>query len=257
MMTWIDHLKELRSRLIKASVAVLIGLVIGLVLVYYNDYALIKYVLHYLQPIVPEVTSKTGDTIQVQTFRPTEFIAEITKIGLSIGIALAMPVIMYQLLAYVVPGLTARERRFIYTVLPFIIGMFVLGLVFGWFVTVPTAFRFLLGLGTSVVDVRPTFEEVSSLFTRLILLNGVFFELPLVIYALIWLGVVERRTLARYRRYAVLVISIIAAVITPTSDPLNFALAAIPMYMLFEFGLILGWLAPRKKTTAVTPAQEE
>jgi sec-independent protein translocase protein TatC len=253
-MTWIDHLKELRDRLLKASLAVLLGLGVGLFLVYYNDFALIKYVLQYLTPLVPVVTDNSGSAIQVQTFRPTEFFTTTMKIGLSIGVALAMPVIMYQLLAYVVPGLTQRERRIIYFVLPFIIGLFVMGLTFGWLITVPTAFRFLLLLGSDVVDVRPTFEEVLSLFVRLMLISGVLFELPLVIYSLIWLGVVERRTLAKYRRYAILVIVVLAAIITPTGDPLSLALHAVPMYVLYELGLLLALLAPSKKTVVVRPS---
>jgi sec-independent protein translocase protein TatC len=253
-MTWIDHLKELRDRLLKASLAVLLGLGIGLFLVYYDQFALIKYVLEYLKPVVPVVTDNTGSAIQVQTFRPAEFFTTTMKIGLGIGVALAMPVLVYQLLAYVVPGLTKRERRIIYLVLPFIVGLFVMGLVFGWLVTVPAAFRFLLLLGSDVVDVRPTFEEVLSLFMRLMLINGVLFELPLVVYSLIWLGVIERRTLAKYRRYSILVIVIVSAIITPTGDPLNLALVAIPMYLLYELGLLMALLAPRKQTVVVKPS---
>ena len=256
MMTWIDHLKELRNRLLKASLAVVLGLVAGLLLVYYNDYALIKYVLLRLQPVIPLVTDNQGYTIQVQTFRPTEFFTTTMKMGLGIGVALAMPVIIYQLLAYVVPGLTARERRMIFLMLPFIIGLFLIGLTFGWYVTVPAAFHFLLNLGSDVVDVRPSFEYVMSLLTRLMLVNGILFELPLVVYSLIWLGVIERRTLAKYRRYSILVITIVAAVITPTGDPLNLALVAIPMYLLYELGLLLALLAPRRKTAIAKPTND-
>jgi sec-independent protein translocase protein TatC len=249
MMTWIDHLKELRNRLIKASLAVLVGLVIGIVAVYYNDFALVTYVLNHLRPIIGNV--------QFQVTQPTEFFTTSMQMGLGIGIALAMPVIVYQLLAYVVPGLTTRERRIIYLVLPFIVLLFAAGLVFGWFVTVPAAFRFLLGLGVDVVDVRPTFERVLATFTRLMLINGVLFELPLVVYSLIWLGVVERRTLAKYRRYSILIITIIAAVVSPTGDALNLALIAIPMYLLYEMGLLLALIAPRKKTIVVQPSASD
>jgi sec-independent protein translocase protein TatC len=92
-----------------------------------------------------------------------------------------------------------------------------------------------------------------SLFTRLMLINGVLFELPLVVYSLIWLGVVERKTLAKYRRYSILIITIISAVVSPTGDATNLAFIAIPMYLLYELGLLMAWIAPRKKTIIVTP----
>jgi sec-independent protein translocase protein TatC len=248
-MTWIDHLKELRNRLIKASLAVVIGLVIGVAIVYVRNYAFLDAIMDHLTPTI----EATGAKVQVQAIKPAEIFTNAMRVAFGIGISLAMPVIMYQLLAYVVPGLTKRERRIIYLVLPFIVLLFVAGLAFGWFITVPAAFRFLLTQGVGNFDVRPTVEFVLSLFTRLMLLNGVLFELPLVVYSLIWLGVVERRVLAKYRRYSILVITIVAAIVSPTGDAVNLALIAIPMYMLYELGLLMAWVAPRKKTVIVAP----
>jgi sec-independent protein translocase protein TatC len=237
MMTWLDHLIELRNRLLKASIAVLIGLIVGFFVVQYNNYALINY-------IIAEFAGPGG----LQAIAVTENFTNTIQISLGIGIALAMPVIVYQLLAFVVPGLTTRERRIIYTVLPFITLLFAVGLLFGWFVTLPAAFQFLLGFGPDSIRIIPTFDLFSSFFVRLMLINGVIFELPVVVYALIWLGVVDRKTLAKYRRYAILVITIVAAIVTPTPDPINLALVAIPMYLLYELGLLLALLAPRKHT---------
>jgi sec-independent protein translocase protein TatC len=249
MMTWIDHLKELRNRLMKASLAVLVGLVLGVVIVFLRNYAFLDVVADHLTPINPA----TGEKIVVQAIKPGEIFTNAMRVALGIGIALAMPVIVYQLLAYVAPGLTTRERRIIYLILPFVVLSFVAGLAFGWFITVPAAFRFLLVQGVGNFDVRPTVEFMLSLFTRLMLINGVLFELPLVVYSLIWLGVVERKTLAKYRRYSILIITIISAVVSPTGDATNLAFIAIPMYLLYELGLLLAWIAPRKKTVIVTP----
>jgi sec-independent protein translocase protein TatC len=249
MMTWIDHLKELRNRLIKASLAVLLGLIVGVAIVYVRNYAFLDAIMDHLTPTI----ESTGVKVQVQAIRPAEVFTNAMRVAFGIGISLAMPVIVYQLLAYVVPGLTTRERRIIYFVLPFIVLLFITGLTFGWFITVPAAFKFLLTQGVGNFDVRPTVEFVLSLFTRLMLLNGVLFELPLMVYSLIWLGVVDRRTLAKYRRYSILVITIVSAIVSPTGDVINLALIAIPMYLLYELGLLMALIAPRKKTVIVTP----
>lgn len=238
MMTWLDHLRELRNRLVKSSLAVMIGLLLGFFAVTYDNYALIEFIKQWQTP---------AGTI-LQAVAPAEVFTNAIRVALAIGIAVSMPVIVYQLLAFIVPGLTSRERQIIFLMLPFITICFVAGLAFGWFVTVPAALRFLLAQGMGTIEIKPTVESFLSLFTRLILLNGVLFEMPVIVYALIWLGAVERKTLAKYRRYAVLAIVLIAAIVTPTSDPVNLALVAVPMYLLYELGLLLSLIAPRRKT---------
>lgn len=237
-MTWIEHLIELRNRLLKASIAVLVGLVLGFVAVTYNNYWLLEFV---------KIAQTPPGTI-LQAVAPAEVFTNAIRVGLGIGLSLAMPVIVYQLLAFIVPGLTTRERRIIYVVLPFIMICFLAGLAFGWFVTVPAALRFLLLQGVGRIESKPTVEAFLSLFTRLILLNGVLFEMPVIVYSLIWLGAVQRATLVRYRRYAVLVIVVLSAIVTPTSDPVNLSLVAVPMYLLYELGLLLALFAPRRNT---------
>lgn len=237
-MTWLDHLIELRNRLVKVSLALVVGLIAGFILVRYDNYLFIELIKNY----------QTPPGTMLQAVAPAEVFTNAIKVALGIGISLSMPVIIYQLLAFIVPGLTSRERKIIFTVLPFIMLCFFSGLLFGWFVTVPAALNFLLMEGAGRFRIEPTVEFFLSLFTRLMLLNGVLFEMPVLVYSLIWLGAVERKTLTKYRRYAVLVITIIAAIVTPTADPVNLALVAVPMYLLYEFGLLLALLAPRRKT---------
>lgn len=238
VMSWLDHARELRDRMLKACLAVFVGLLLGFWAVNYNEQAVVYHIV--------ERFTVEG----VQTVRPAEAFTNVIKLALGIGVALAMPVIVYQILAFVAPALTRRERRMIFLILPFVTVCFIAGLAFGWFVTVPAAFRFLLGYGPENVQQQPALAEFLSLITRLLLINGFLFELPILVYSVIWLGVVERKTLARYRRYSVLVIVIISAIITPTGDPLNLAFTAVPMYMLYELGLLLAFIAPRRKAPA-------
>jgi sec-independent protein translocase protein TatC len=237
MMSWMDHARELRDRLFRVCVAVFVGVIIGFGATQWNDNWLLTELIRHLAP--------NG----VQIFSPAEIFTESIKLSVAIGVCLAMPVIVYQLLAFIVPALTDRERNIIYLILPFITICFIAGLAFGWFVTIPAAFNFLLNFGSSeMIEARPTLERFMSLLTRLLLLNGVLFELPVIVYAVIWLGAIERKTLTQYRRYSILVIVIISAIITPTGDPANLAFTAVPMYLLYELGLLLALVAPRKRT---------
>ncbi len=236
-MSWLDHARELRNRLLKASLAVVAGLIAGIVLVQYNDFAVLNFLIAHF--------NLQGQLISIAI---GEKFTNAVQIALGMGIAMAMPVIMYQLLAFIVPGLTRKERRILLLVLPFIILCFFGGLLFGWFITVPAAISWLLDFASNSIRATPTFDEFSSFFVRLMLINGVVFELPIVVYTLIWLGAVQRTTLTKYRRFAVLIIVVVAAVVTPTGDPINLALAAVPMYLLYELGLLLALLAPRKRT---------
>lgn len=235
-MTWLGHAMELRNRLFKVSIAIFLGMLVGFFLIQYRDYAILRYVIEYF-------TFGKG----LQTDDVTESFTNIVQIALGIGFAFAMPVLVYQIMAFIVPGLTVRERRILFLTLPLIILCFIGGLAFGWFVTLPAAFKWLLGIGPDIIENQPTFDGFTSFFLRLMLANGVVFELPLIVYSVIWLGAVERATLAKFRRYAVLVIVIVSAMITPTADPVNLALVAVPMYLLYELGLLLALIAPRRR----------
>lgn len=236
VMSWLDHARELRNRLVKASLAVFVGMLVGFFAVQWRNYALVDALIHHF--------ALQG----VQIIRPAEVFTEIIKLAVGFGVSLGMPVIVYQILAFIVPALTRRERSFLYLALPFVTICFAAGLLFGWFVTLPAAFNFLLNFGPASIDKKPTLEEFISLFVRLELLNGVLFELPVIVYSVLWLGVIERTTLTRYRRYSILIITIISAVITPTGDPVNLAFTAVPMYLLYELGLLLALIAPRRRT---------
>lgn len=247
-MSWIDHLRELRNRLFVASVAVVIGMVIGFVAVTWDNYALIEIIFNHV------VRFTGADAIEGLSATGTaEVFTSAIRVAFVIGLSLAMPVVVYELLAFIVPGLTSREKRIMFVVLPFITICFVGGLAFGWYVTVPAAITFLQTQGVQRFLIIPSISDFIGLFTRLILINGVLFEMPVIVYAAIWLGAVKRDTLTKYRRYAILVIVIIASIVTPTSDPINLALVAVPMYLLYELGLLLALLAPRRPDTSGTP----
>jgi sec-independent protein translocase protein TatC len=240
----VPHLRELRDRLVKALVAIAIGTGIGFWIV--NSPTLLGDTLPNLliEHFVPS-------NVKLQFIAPAEGFVNYVRIALVIGVAIAMPIVVYQVIAFFVPGLLPREKRILFTALPFVTELFLAGLVFGWFFTIPAALQFLVNYGAgTLVESRPSFESVVSIISRLMLWNGVIFELPAMIYLLARLGIVNAKMLGRTRRYAIVIITILAAVITPTGDPYNLLLLAVPMYLLYELGILLARFVPQRGEAA-------
>jgi sec-independent protein translocase protein TatC len=233
------HLIELRDRLVKAAVAIGIGTSIGFYIV--NSPNLLGSPL-------PEFMVKQLAPVgtQLQAVGIGEVFLGYMRIALVVGVILAMPVVVYQLVAFFAPGLLNREKRILYVALPIVTELFLAGVAFGWYFTVPAALEFLLGYGqTANINTMPTTDSFFGTVATLLLWNGVIFQLPAVMYLLARLGVVTTKWLGETRRYAMVVITIVAALITPTGDPYNLLLLAIPMYLLYELGIILTRLVPK------------
>ncbi|NJN16269.1 MAG: twin-arginine translocase subunit TatC [Oscillochloris sp.] len=238
-MSLIEHLVELRTRMMRASIGVIIGMAIGMFLVLGP-------------PQIIDIIIRTFANTN-QAFPPVQAVATFEQfssymtVALTVGVILGMPVIVYQLLAFIVPGLTDRERRVLFTALPFVMFFFIGGLAFGWFITVPVAIRFLVDFSSSeLIQAQPTISDFLGKITMLLLINGIVFELPVIIFVLAFLGVVTAAQLRKYRRFAIVAVVIIAALITPTGDPINLALLAVPMYLLYEVGVFMARFAPKR-----------
>lgn len=233
------HLIELRDRLVKAAVAVGIGTSIGFYIV--NSPNLLGSPLpeFMVRQLAPAGT-------QLQAVGIGEVFLGYMRIALVVGVIVAMPVVVYQLVAFFAPGLLNREKRILYVALPIVTELFLAGVAFGWYFTVPAALEFLLGYGqTANINTMPTTDSFFGTVATLLLWNGVIFQLPAVMYLLARLGIVTTQWLGETRRYAMVVITIVAALITPTGDPYNLLLLAIPMYLLYELGIILTRLVPK------------
>jgi sec-independent protein translocase protein TatC len=163
------------------------------------------------------------------------------------AVVIAMPVLVYQFMAFVAPGLTAREKRVIFSVLPAIIFMFLLGMAFAYFIALPSTLDFLYHFNSSVAQALPSLATYISLVVRILLVMGLIFETPLIIMALARLGVVSPRWLAARRKWWVLLAFIIAAVVTPTIDVVTQIVVAVVLILLLELGILLSRLVYKKK----------
>jgi sec-independent protein translocase protein TatC len=238
-MTLTEHLKELRDRLIKMVVGIVIGMIGG--------FFLTPYVIDYFNEVITR-----GDPTAVLAQRdPTEYVVTYLKIMFYLGIGISMPILVYQLIRFLAPGLTKRERRYVYGTLPFVILCFIGGVLFASLVAIPNMFKFLLEVSAGKVQNLLGIEAVLSFFASLSLWTGVFFEMPVIMFVLASLNIVTYQTLRRTRRYAAVGLMIVAAVITPTPDALSMVIVWAPMYILYEIGLILAWFASRVRRDSV------
>jgi sec-independent protein translocase protein TatC len=157
-----------------------------------------------------------------------------------------MPLLVYQLFRFLAPGLTRNERRWVMLSLPAVTIFFVSGLLFCYFLVLPSALDFLLNFGSdSGIKVNPTISEFLGFVTQFLLAVGLAFETPVIIFILSKLGVATPKRLSKFRRWAIVLAFVIAAIITPTPDPVNQTIVAVPIIILYELGLLFARLGLR------------
>jgi len=224
----LKHLDELRKRIFKAFAAVIVMTALS--------FAFTERLIDYLA--APIGGSKALVSIEI-----TENIAVYMRVALLCGLVLGMPFILYQILRFILPGLKGSEKLWLILGVPFASLLFTGGVAFTWFVMIPNAVPFLTGFIGITTQVRPA--NYFDFITALMFWIGLSFEMPIVFTLLARLKIVTARQLARSWRYAVVAIVIIAAVITPTVDPVNMGLVAIPLMGLYLISIILAWIAGR------------
>lgn len=233
-MSFLEHLEELRWRIIM----VLIGMGVAFGISFIFSIPIWGFVQEPLRYAVDQVK---GDIIAITPME--QFTIIWMWVPLLVAIYLGAPWVLYQVWAFIAPGLYPRERKW---AAPFIIitaGLFLAGGAFAYYVALRYALVFLLGLGaTTGVKATISIDSYFSLFVNVILGISVLFELPVVVFFLTLLRIVTPSFLMRNSRYAILAIVILAAVVTPTPDPVNLALFAIPMIVLFFFGVFASYL---------------
>ena len=227
-MTILEHLEELRTRLIRALLALAAGTALS--------FAFTTQVLRLL--IAPA-------GIKPVFLRPTEMFVTYFQVAMLTGVILAMPVIVYQLVRFVWPGLQVSERSYLIFIVPAATVSFVTGLAFSYYVLLPYALRYLVSFGGDLVTAQWAISEYITFITTLLFWSGVIFETPLIIFFLARLHLVTPQFLSKNRRYAIIIIAVIAAVITPTPDPFNMGLVMVPLLIMYELGILLAKLAYR------------
>ena len=247
-MTLGEHLRELRQRLLKAVIALTLGSIVGYVVFPHVLDVLIAPYCAALDTLGADVAGDVTDPGECEliAFRPLEPFSVRIKTALVIGLFVGGPVIFYQLWRFITPGLTQRERRY---ALPFVLlsqVMFAIGIGFAYLV-IPQGLRILLFLGGDRISPLLSANEYLSFFLTMSVAFGLVFELPLVLIFLAMVGVVKASMLRRARPYAVVIMVVAAAFITPTTDAVTLLFMAGPMLLFYELSILAAWLIERSR----------
>jgi sec-independent protein translocase protein TatC len=243
-LSFFDHLKELRARLVRS----LLGVALGTLAAGVFSEEIFRWVMRPVLGSLPEGQRALNYTSYLEPF------LVYLKVAIYGGLFAAAPWMLWQLWIFVAPGLYKREKK---VVIPFLLSgtlLFYGGAAFCYFLVMPYAFPALANIAGP--DMRPllTMREQLTLVLAMMLGFGIIFEVPVVIAFLSMIGLVDHKFLAKYRRHAIVVNTIVAAVITPTGDPFNLALMAIPMIVFYEIGIVLARFLGKKKEPAVDAA---
>jgi sec-independent protein translocase protein TatC len=235
VMGFFEHLEELRMRLFRALLGLAIGVIVSIVIA---------------NPVIAYLA--TSSTIQLQAISPTETITVFFRVTLMMGGIFASPFITYQLLMFIVPGLTQKERRWVVWSIPAITFMFVFGVVFTWFILVPAYNGFLVGFQSSVIKASWTADNYFGFVTSVLFWHGVAFETPVVFFVLGKLGIVTARRMMRYWRHAAVAAAAFAGFIAPTYDPLTMIVITLILFSLYMFSVALVAISMRGKRQPIT-----
>jgi len=233
-MTLLEHLDELRSRLVGSVLGVVVGILVALIPLP-SFGSLTEFVVRLLVEHAP-----CG---KVQALGPGEAFFTFLQVAMIIGVAIAMPVIIYQVLSFVTPALYENEKKYMLIAVPGVTLSFAIGAAFCFFVMVPVAIAFLGGFQNEIFWQLWTAERFIDFIASFIFWVGVTFELPIVMYFMSKMGVVTPKRLSSFRKYAFVLAFVIGAIITPTPDPVNQTLVSMPIYLLYELGIILARFA--------------
>lgn len=227
-MTLLEHLDELRSRLLISLAAV----VVCAGLAFWKVKPLVKYL------IIPPID-------KLVFFSPVEAFAAYCKVAVFAGVILASPVILFQIWRFASIALDPRERSTVLLFLPFSIALFLCGAAFAFFAVIPWALNFLINFAGPEMTPMISISKYLSFVVMLVMIFGVVFEMPVAVVLLTKLGLVNAGLLSRNRKYAVVIIFVAAAVLTPTPDAFTMILMAVPMLVLYEMSI---WLSRLMKT---------
>ncbi|GAC1660650.1 MAG: hypothetical protein NVS9B4_11860 [Candidatus Acidiferrum sp.] len=240
-MTFFEHLAELRTRIVNSLIAIGIGAFIG---VYVAKY-LINFII---QPIIKALRA-SGLTGELVYTHPAGYLNTYITVGLYVGIVLAAPFVLYQIWLFVAPALYKHERGAIAGFLFSTVFLFLTGIAFGYMVALPYMLRFLVSFQGPIKSIKPmiTVNEYFDLVLLVLLGFGLVFELPILIFFLSLFGIVTPQFLWKNTRYAILVIAVVAAIVTPTPDALTMLIFMAPMVGLYFVGIGVSAMVVRRR----------
>jgi sec-independent protein translocase protein TatC len=240
-MSFLDHLEELRHRIIYSLIAVAVG--------FFACWGYAEKIYELMQRPIMEALRHNGMAEKLVYLNPTEPFNLYLKVGFLAGLFVASPFVLYQAWLFISPGLYRHEKRYVVPFMFSTVGLFLAGGYFGYKLVYPQALEFLIGYGKQFQPMI-TISEYTDLFLTIIIGMGLIFETPILVFFLSLMGIITAGWMWRNLRYSILVIFIIAAIVTPTTDILNMCIFAAPMVALYVLSIAIAWLVHPKQRRA-------
>jgi sec-independent protein translocase protein TatC len=237
-MGFLDHLEELRKRIIYSVIAVAVGFGVC--------WWKVEKIYDFVQRPIVEVLVKHNYAPKLGYLNPTDPFNLYLKVAALAGLFLTSPFVLYQVWSFIAPGLYRKEKKYVVPFMVSTITLFVFGGYFGYRIVYPAALDFLIGFGNQFQPMI-TIGEYTSLFLSIVLGMGLIFEMPILVFFLALMGIVSAGFMWKNFRYSILVIFIIAAIVTPTTDILNMCIFAAPMIALYAVSIGVAWLVHPKQ----------
>jgi len=242
-MSFIEHLEELRIRILWSLGALVLGAGVGFWAT--NRFDVIGFLTRPVRPLLEDG--------RLTYLHPTEPFMVTIKVGIFVGAVLALPVVFYHFWRFVAPGLMENEKRIFVPALLSSVALFLGGAALAFFLVLPFGLRFFLGFATESLQPMITINDYFSFAMQITLMFGLVFETPLVILVLAWIGVLPASTIRKYRRHAIAVMAIVSAIVTP-ADVVSMLLMLVPLYLLFEISVLLAGLIERRRARRASTA---
>ncbi len=245
-MSFFDHLEELRWRIIRSILSVIVGTIVCW---FFIDWLIDGVLLHPITVINAHASGSTQQ-IHLQNLKPFGQLFLYMQVAIVAGVILALPYILYELWAFIAPGLMPKERKYIKWIVFFTTFCFFAGIAFSYFVMLPAALTFFAGFGSPQIANNIAIGEYMNFVVSVLLASGVVFELPMVSWFLSKIGILTPAFMRHYRRHSIVAIFIIAAFLTPGTDPVSQVLLALPLMGLYEVSIWVSAWAWRGKKKA-------
>jgi sec-independent protein translocase protein TatC len=235
-MSFLEHLDELRKRIVRSCIAIAVGVALG--------FAFINRIVDF---ILAPTRNALPPGVKLIYTQPGEAFSLYVQISLIMGVVLAAPYIMYQVWMFIAPGLYSNEKRFAIPFVVFTTGGFILGAAFNHYVSFPFMMAFFASFNTPDLAFMPKLDDVFGLYTKMLLGMGIIFQMPTVVYFLAKMKMLTARFLVANLKYAILIIFLAAAVITPTGDMMTQTIFAAPMLALYFLSILIAWIVGPKR----------
>ncbi len=232
-MTFLDHLEELRWRLIYSIIGIVAGTIICWI---FADFLVVDVILK----------PARDNGLLLQNLKPFGQLFLYFQVALVGGIILSLPNIFYQLWKFIAPALRKKERKYILLIVFYSTISFFIGIAFAYYAMIPLAFKFVREFGTEFIKNEFAIDEYVSIIVSVILAAGVVFELPMISFFLTKLGILTPAFMKKYRKHAIVIIMVLAAFLTPGTDPVSQVVLAVPLVLLYEISIFISKLAAKK-----------